>query len=117
MGVPSFVRLVVAVALLSAISFAQDNSGSGPSQAEQAAKEQRGLAALHEAIAQSQNLNLTVNKIYLESSAAVLLWTRDEPLARSLVSNVRAHYKELAAQAGTDRARDQLAQQAFSFRH
>jgi hypothetical protein len=79
-------------------------------------REQKGLAALREAIAQSQGFSLSVNRIYIESTAAELLWTRDEALARSLVSSVRQRFRDLAGQPATDRGREMLLQQAWNMR-
>src|SRR5205085_7371793 len=50
------------------------------------------------------------------STAAELLWTRDEPLARSLVTSVRQRLRALASETAGDRGREMLLQQAWNMR-
>ena len=74
---------VILVPFLSSALYAQPDQATA---AQQADREQKGLQLLRDAVAQSQAFAVPINRVIVESTAAELLWTRDEALARSFLA-------------------------------
>ena len=104
--------LTIALLLASAL-YAQSDQ---PSAAQQADHEQKGLQLLRDAVAQSQGFTLPINRLFVESTAAELLWTRDETLARSFLGSVQQRLHDLAAQPAGDRSQEEMRRRAFDVR-
>ncbi len=69
-----------------------------PRELSKAEKEKKAVAVLREALKQSRQYSAPVNRMYIGSLAASLLWPHDEPEARALLAEVRGRLKELGAQ-------------------
>lgn len=110
--------LVLAMALCACVS-AGGQAASPTASDEQRIKEvhDRGIAMLHDAVEASRQLSQPANRIYVEAACIQFLWDSDEPLARSLVKSVEAHYQELSRQLGPmSRNERGFLQQAYFMR-
>jgi hypothetical protein len=110
-----FAQVLLTVAVLTAPTFAQlgtlqpapqaSSSAPAPPDAQSKAEQEKENAARHQAaltllnlvLAGAKNLSLPQNRIALASEAFPMLWTRNEPLARSLVTQMIGDFAQASS--------------------
>jgi hypothetical protein len=112
---PRFAQVLLTIAVLTAPTFAQlgtpqpapqaSSSAPAPADGQSKAEQEKETAARHQAaltllnlvLAGAKNLSLPQNRIALASDAFPILWTRNEPQARSLVTQMTGDFAQAAS--------------------
>jgi hypothetical protein len=76
---------------------AADTHSKAEQEKETAARHQAALTLLNQVLAGARNLSLPQNRIALASDAFPILWTRNEPLARSLVTQMTSDFAQASS--------------------
>jgi len=76
---------------------AADTHSKAEQEKETAARHQAALTLLNLVLAGAKNLSLPQNRIALASDAFPILWTRNEPLARSLVTQMTSDFAQASS--------------------
>lgn len=113
-GLAQFVTLQPAPAPRTAASDASQPDDKAKAEKDKQARHQAALALLDLTLAASRNLSLPQNRIAIASDAFPILWSRNEPQARALVTQMTGDFAQAAThqqESPAPNARQVLRQQ------